>query len=545
MEEEIWKTIPISLNYEASSHGHIRRTKTGHILKTCKTEKGYMTVGIKGTNKENITSFVHRLVAITFIPNPENKPTVDHKTPDPSNNNVSNLTWSTYVEQAANRRNRVLTTQENPSTDTWGKRHIWKCDAKTSDRIELFETVRDAACAMKSSLHGMSQIFNVAENHEISTSIPGSRQGRPTAMGFKWEFDELRILNTEDWCHVEPADAKGADGFQISTLGRLEDRKGNIRSPCIGGYATHSIQQKKIKAHLLVALTFLERVAGKNFVNHIDGNKNNPVLENLEFVTQSENAQHAHDTGLIQRPETKRVHQFDLEGKFVREFESAEKAKAGVGAHNISNSIRHGSSSGGYLWRHPSEDNERVVKRKKPSHKHRAVKQFDMNGVFLRDYDSVSEAQKEVPGLQKRAAYTRGSSAGYRWKYADDLAPFKKKTRISRTPINQYDLDRNLVQEHKSVYSVKKDYPDVARAARNSSIYKGFRWKFATDTTPLAPHFKRSYDEIKKRVNQFDLNMIFIQQHESVAIAQGLTGGSVSWSVKYSKPSKGFYWKYA
>lgn len=545
MDDEVWKTIPISLKYEASSHGRIRRTDKGHIMRTVKNEKGYLRVPIKGTNKENITNFVHRLVAITFIPNPENKPTVNHKTPDPSNNNVSNLEWNTYFEQAANRRKRVLTTQEIQSTDTWGKRHIWKCDAKTGDRIEIFETVRDAACAMKSSLHGMSQIFNVAENHEISTSIPGSRQGHVTAMGFKWEFDELRALNAEDWCHIEPADAKGADGFQISTLGRLEDRKGNIRSPCIGGYATHSIQQTKIGAHLLVALTFLERVEGKNFVNHIDGNKNNPVLKNLEFVTQSENAQHAHDTGLIQRAETKRVHQFDLEGKFVREFESAEKAKAEVGAHNISNSIRHGSSSGGYLWRHPSEDKGRVVKRKKPRHKHRAVKQFDMNGVFLRDYDSMGEAQKEVPGLQKRAAYMRGSSAGYRWKYADDNTPFAKKTRTARTPINQYDLDHNLVQEYKSVNSLKKEFPDVARAARNSSIYKGFRWKFATDTTPLGPPTKRSYDEIKKRVNQFDLNMNFIQQHESVGIAQGLAGGSVSWSVKHSKPSKGFFWKYA
>lgn len=59
----------------------------------------YLVVGI---NKKHYT--VHRIVAETFIPNPENKPTVDHIDIDPHNNAVSNLRWATYKEQQANRK---------------------------------------------------------------------------------------------------------------------------------------------------------------------------------------------------------------------------------------------------------------------------------------------------------------------------------------------------------------------------------------------------------------------------------------------------------
>ena len=61
-----------------------------------------------------------------------------------------------------------------------------------------------------------------------------------------------------------------------------------------------------VSVHRILALTFLEPVKGKNFVNHIDGNKLNNKLSNLEFVTASENMQHAYRVGLI-KIKSKRV----------------------------------------------------------------------------------------------------------------------------------------------------------------------------------------------------------------------------------------------
>lgn len=62
---------------------------------------GYRRVCIKGK-----LYLVHRLVAETFIPNPDNKPQVDHiKREEKSNNDVSNLRWVTNIENQYNRRN--------------------------------------------------------------------------------------------------------------------------------------------------------------------------------------------------------------------------------------------------------------------------------------------------------------------------------------------------------------------------------------------------------------------------------------------------------
>ena len=53
------------------------------------------------------------------------------------------------------------------------------------------------------------------------------------------------------------------------------------------------------KVHRLVAETFIDNVNNKPYVNHIDGDKLNNTIDNLEWVTASENTQHAFDTGLI------------------------------------------------------------------------------------------------------------------------------------------------------------------------------------------------------------------------------------------------------
>jgi hypothetical protein len=73
-------------------------------------------------------------------------------------------------------------------------------------------------------------------------------------------------------------------GYYVMTIGIIKDKK------CWS-------------VHRLVATTFIPRISGKYFVNHKDGNKTNNDVNNLEWCTQSENSQHAHDIGLF--PKTK------------------------------------------------------------------------------------------------------------------------------------------------------------------------------------------------------------------------------------------------
>lgn len=94
---ENWKQIDGFDGYLVSDHGRICSLKTG-LLKPCENSRGYMLVALNGKTKR-----LHRLVASAFIPNPENKPQVNHIDGDPKNNSVENLEWNTNGENQIHR----------------------------------------------------------------------------------------------------------------------------------------------------------------------------------------------------------------------------------------------------------------------------------------------------------------------------------------------------------------------------------------------------------------------------------------------------------
>ena len=90
--------------YTVYDNGDILRKDGKGMLKPCKNRnEGYLFVGIC-IDKKKYSMKVHRLVALCYIPNPDNKPTVDHiLCNEITNNNVSNLRWATSAEQMINR----------------------------------------------------------------------------------------------------------------------------------------------------------------------------------------------------------------------------------------------------------------------------------------------------------------------------------------------------------------------------------------------------------------------------------------------------------
>ena len=105
-EEEIWKdVVGYEGIYKVSSLGNImslaRRTqnnmnKIDKVLVICQKHR-YLHVGLT-KNKIEDTHSIHRLVATAFIPNPENKPQVNHKNGNKHDNRVKNLQWATRSE---------------------------------------------------------------------------------------------------------------------------------------------------------------------------------------------------------------------------------------------------------------------------------------------------------------------------------------------------------------------------------------------------------------------------------------------------------------
>ena len=89
---EEWKTIKDFENYEISNLGKIRNKKTKRIRKQSNHKDGYKRITFYKNNKYYIKT-VHRLVAETFIHNPNNYDTVDHINGIKSDNTVPNLQW--------------------------------------------------------------------------------------------------------------------------------------------------------------------------------------------------------------------------------------------------------------------------------------------------------------------------------------------------------------------------------------------------------------------------------------------------------------------
>src|SRR5574344_690819 len=87
--------------YAVDESGNVLSKHSGKILKASIDKYGYSLVHLRD-GKNSRSAKVHRLVAIAFIPNPENKPTVDHVNGDKRNNHISNLRWATQSEQQLN-----------------------------------------------------------------------------------------------------------------------------------------------------------------------------------------------------------------------------------------------------------------------------------------------------------------------------------------------------------------------------------------------------------------------------------------------------------
>ena len=107
MEEEVWKPIKDYEGlYEISNLGRVKSLnykKTGKekILKNVENNYGYLMVGLTKNGKQKLF-LVHRLVAEAFIPNPENKPCIDHINTIRTKNYVWNLRWVTHEENSNN-----------------------------------------------------------------------------------------------------------------------------------------------------------------------------------------------------------------------------------------------------------------------------------------------------------------------------------------------------------------------------------------------------------------------------------------------------------
>ena len=154
---------------------------------------------------------------------------------------------------------------------------------------------------------------------------------------------------------------EGFDNYEVSNLGKVRNIKtGIVLKPRLhrNGYLMHQLcennKRKFLYLHRIIATAFIDNPEEKPCVNHIDENKLNNDLSNLEWCTVRENLVHGTRMKRIAEKNFKKVIQLDLNDNVLNVFESIKQAgqETGVFATSISACCNGRiKSSGGFKWR--------------------------------------------------------------------------------------------------------------------------------------------------------------------------------------------------
>lgn len=191
--------------------------------------------------------------------------------------------------------------------------------------------------------------------------------------------------------------------YEVSNEGQIRNKvtkqilKGNIKKTGYLEYCLYIENEKKyLLGHRLVAKLFLDNPNNYSQVNHIDGNKLNNNVNNLEWINSKGNNQHAWDNNLNKPHILRPVKQYNLKHEFLKIFNSISEAQKATGATKI-REVANGNrkTSGGYIWEwvedFQPEDRGKAKK----------VAMLDDNFKILKIFDSVSEAARQTGANRK------------------------------------------------------------------------------------------------------------------------------------------------
>lgn len=294
---EIWRRVVVDdivFDYEISNLGRVKSLRWngrgeevgyGNLCEKI----GYMRKGLfytdKSGNKKNKTYFVHRLVAIMFIPNPNNKPQVDHIDTNKINNRVNNLRWVTCEENMDNNK-----TKKNISKAQKGKTL-----RKLSDKEKY-------PCVTEEDI--LSEEWKTIKGYEGIYEI--SNMGRVRSLGFKKDGGKRYKEGL-----VQPNVSK--HGYQTVVL------------------IDRNSKRKKCSIHQLVAKHFIDNPNNYNIVDHINTNRIDNRYFNLRWVTHKENMNNNKTRENLSKALKKLVIVLDRNGDIISSGLGVEETAKNIG----------------------------------------------------------------------------------------------------------------------------------------------------------------------------------------------------------------------
>ena len=146
---EVWITIKKSPKYEVSNLGRVRNINTGRVRSFENNSQKYIKFSTT-IDKRRFSYYVHRLVAMYFVPNPEGKPQVNHIDGDKHNNSADNLEWCTQEENMSHAISSRLLPKSSPKL-------------KAEDVLEIRDKLSKGY-----TYRQLSKEYNIGINHVYS-----------------------------------------------------------------------------------------------------------------------------------------------------------------------------------------------------------------------------------------------------------------------------------------------------------------------------------------------------------------------------------------
>lgn len=387
--------------YMVSETAIVYSLKSGITMKQRKNGCGYLVVDFCHNGKRKIF-YIHKLVALLHLPNPEDKKTVDHIDRNKENNHISNLRWADCIEQRKNR--------DNPKHQ---RETVLKYDLENSF-LATYKSITEAVTMnekLKISRRTMKK-YCTGPEHKYK--------------GFIWKFDTEKYQD-EIWRKVP---LKYLEGVEVSNYARV--RRGNKifyghrkRDYVSVGLKCKDGKSRSFLVHRLIMYAFVG-IREDMEVNHKDRNTKNNHLGNLEYVTKSENIQHAYKTGhkLTGKlgPKSRVVECFSPDGELIFVYLCMEAAAE---LQNVNRStIRKQCNEkykyfGELFWKYPETKISEVKLINRGNR--RIVEKIDKDGKFLKRYESTTKAaaanKLDAKMISDVCKGERDNAKGTYWRY--------------------------------------------------------------------------------------------------------------------------------
>lgn len=309
-DKEYWKDIiGYETRYKISNHGNVYSKQLQILFKKQRQNDGDHYVQLHDEKRHRKIFLVKRLVAIHFIPNPQNLPCVIHKDKNNFNDHYSNLKWCTYSDIGLYYRNNIKKPEINQYDFDNNLIKEWK---HIDEILESNPTYKKEH--IKKCLNGYID----------------------TAYNYVWKYkdiphailNEITIEHDEEFKNIGIYKKYDFSSYEVSNHGKIRHSKNQYYLALgisktgyyrVALYTVNYTQRINIQIHRLVAYKFCNgRSEIDKYVNHIDENTLNNNYKNLEWCTNKKNI--THSLG-------KKVNQIDIQtGKIIKTFDSIAEA---------------------------------------------------------------------------------------------------------------------------------------------------------------------------------------------------------------------------